>query len=330
MTRIVLLDPSLKDNQGSPSLNLGDIIIAESVIKELQHIFVDAEITRISSHKILEKDNIKLINSSDFCFIGGTNILSSDAMAFSLMPLVNSKLKYLFPKVKNLILMGVGWGFGYTEPVRFKTKLFYKNIFSTKFLHSCRDEYSAKKISTATFYLAINTCCPTTWQLKNALNYRKNKSPECLFTLTDYSIDAKSDSDLIKTLLDNFEKLVFFPQGSLDKQYLESLNIYKTNSSRFQLLPHDYNEFNSYVSSNSNITYAGTRLHAGIKCLQHGIDTLIIGVDNRALEIHKDTMLPIAARDNTLQIQSWLNGARMFDDVKLPFENIEKWRSQFH
>ena len=45
-----------------------------------------------------------------------------------------------------------------------------------------------------------------------------------------------------------------------------------------------------------NVDYVGTRLHAGIFALNHKVRSIIVAVDNRAIEIAKDTNLPIVRR----------------------------------
>jgi hypothetical protein len=329
MLKIGLLDPSLRDNSGNPSLNLGDCIIFESIYKQFQEMFPGAEIIRASSHSLLEKKQIQLFKKCHLNFIGGTNLLSSNAMAVRGMPLAVKKFIYLFPPVKNFVLMGVGWGFGYNEAVRLKTKIFYKRLLNNNIIHSCRDTYSADKLSHATFLKTINTCCPTTWNLKNAVNFRKNNFSDCLFTLTDYKSDPEKDSILINTIIGHFNKIIFFPQGSGDLEYLGSLDIYKRNRSKFKLLPYDYQTFKSLLQSDNHFTCLGTRLHTGIMCMQHGIDSLIIAVDNRALDMHKDTMLPVVQRMDNLSIIRWLNGEKIYPHMELPFENIKQWKKQF-
>ena len=47
-----------------------------------------------------------------------------------------------------------------------------------------------------------------------------------------------------------------------------------------------------------NIDYVGTRLHAGIRALQHKKRTIIIGIDNRAIEKAKDFNLTVIDRKN--------------------------------
>lgn len=328
MPKVVLLDPGLRDEEGNPSLNLGDLIISEAVRVELQELFPDSHIDAISSHAILGKKQVDQVKQSDYCFVGGTNLLSSDAMAFRGMPISDKKLIYLFPPVKNLILMGVGWGFGYGESVRFKTRLFYKKIFRSDVIHSCRDNYSASKFQQATSKQTLNTCCPSTWRLKNISNQRKTTSRECLFTLTDYAMDPGADNAMIKLLLEHFEKLWFFPQGSGDLEYIQTLSMYADNKSRIVVLSHDYEAFKQ-LANEPGLTYVGTRLHAGIKALESGMDAVIIAVDNRAEEIHHDTNLPVIKRSSGDKLQQWLKGEKLFGEFRLPVAAIDTWKKQF-
>ena len=72
----------------------------------------------------------------------------------------------------------------------------------------------------------------------------------------------------------------------------------------------------------------GTRLHAGVRALQHKKRTLILSVDNRANEIAKDTNLPVISRDNLAAIASWIN-SKYETKIKIPVDNINQWKNQF-
>ncbi|MDH4316866.1 MAG: methyltransferase domain-containing protein, partial [Desulfobulbaceae bacterium] len=61
-------------------------------------------------------------------------------------------------------------------------------------------------------------------------------------------------------------------------------------------------------------------------CMANGLDSLILGVDNRSLEISKDINLPVIARDDFQSLQKWLDGKQIFDPVELPLADIEKWK----
>jgi hypothetical protein len=77
-----------------------------------------------------------------------------------------------------------------------------------------------------------------------------------------------------------------------------------------------------------DIDYLGTRLHAGIRALQNKKRTLILAVDNRAIEISKDTNLPVVPRNDWESITSWIESAYE-TRIRLPWSNIDKWKSQF-
>ncbi|HKZ68059.1 MAG TPA: hypothetical protein VJ111_16945, partial [Chitinophagaceae bacterium] len=158
---------------------------------------------------------------------------------------------------------------------------------------------------------------------------RTKFSNTCLFTLTDYETSPGADEELLNILFKYFDKLTFFPQGAEDEEYIQSLPLYKKNKEKILMLPHSYNEFKNYLSANE-ITYVGTRLHGGIKCLQHNYESLIISFDNRSVEIARDTNLPICPRSDYSQLLDWLEGKKVFKEgIILPKEAIERWQNQF-
>lgn len=329
MSYIALLDPSLMNHEGDLSTNLGDIIIYESVNRVLGELFPRTEIVRVASHAALNRQQQQIINQADFAFVGGTNIFLSDYRGFRLLKLKESSFfLWLNPGVKNLIFLGVGWGNSYGNPITWKTKFFYNQLLSHKYIQSARDEYSAQKISPVR--QCLNTSCPTLWELAGVEATRKNmRTKTALLTLTDYAENADDDSTLIDICLSYFDKLDFFPQGSKDKEYLLSLQIYQKNKEKIHILPHNISDYYNYIAQNQDFTFVGTRLHGGIKCMQQGRDALIIGVDNRALEIGKDTHLPVIDRKNYEGIKCWLSGESDKKYLHLPLQNIEKWKNQF-
>src|SRR5450755_3179115 len=102
MKTISLLDPSLMNHRGDLSINLGDVIIYESVIKILGGLFLDTEIIRIASHAPLEEKHFKIIKDSEFTFVGGTNIFTSDIVnGFAQLPIkYDKRRRWIFPGVK--------------------------------------------------------------------------------------------------------------------------------------------------------------------------------------------------------------------------------------
>jgi hypothetical protein len=82
------------------------------------------------------------------------------------------------------------------------------------------------------------------------------------------------------------------------------------------------------VLAGEDIDYVGTRLHGGIRALQMGRRTLVIGVDNRGVEIHRDTGLPMVPRADMAAIERWIEGDAA-TEISLPWSTIEQWRDQF-
>jgi hypothetical protein len=324
---IVLIDPALKTNDGLVSDNLGDCIISESIQKELTEIFPSEEVVRVSPHVPFLSKEKKIINNSNFAFVGGTNILTSNVRHFPRLSPNKIKGFYLSPGIKNLILVGAGWN-QYDLKPDWATKIFYKKILHRKIKHSLRETYSVEKLSSIQMQNILFTGCPTTWHLDTEFNNQFHQKHPVLCTLTDYSKDVKSDSKLLRKVFDiTSQPVYFFPQGSEDISYLRSLAIYQSNVSKFKILTHDYKEFKNFVSS-VLVNYIGTRLHAGIKCLNSKSPALIIGIDNRAIEMGKDLNLAVIKRSELDLITSWASEKKE-QKIKLPLQNIAEWKNQF-
>ena len=79
---------------------------------------------------------------------------------------------------------------------------------------------------------------------------------------------------------------------------------------------------------NHDIDFIGSRLHGGIRALNYKRRALIIGVDNRATEINRDTNLPFISRENIEHANKWINSVSK-TEIHLPNDNINEWKSQF-
>lgn len=327
---IVLLDPSLRDHAAHDSTNLGDLIIYESVTKYLRQIFPNADIHRISTHEHLTTMHRELINASDYAFVGGTNILSSDVCKYHQWKMSKWNLRFIFPPVRNLILMGIGWWQYQATPTSI-SRHFYKKILSSNHLHSVRDSYTKNMLHSIGIRNSINTSCPTFWELHGyETNKKRQHCSNCLFTLTDYKYDIDADTRLIELILNCFsERIFFFPQGSYDEQYLRSLPVFLNNRSRITVLNHSIRALYDCIDP-VDMTYIGTRLHGGAKCMQSGVDTLLVAVDNRTTEISRDINLPAVDRQDLDRMLQWLSGEKIFPPISLPLESINRWRQQFH
>lgn len=317
------------NNDKLESTNLGNQVIFESIQENIRLLFPGKELVRVSSHVALEKKQRKLFNDAFLSFIGGTNLLTYHIVRFMGMPIRKSNFVWLFPGIKDLIIFGAGWGYGYGQPISIRTRLFYKKFLHPEFIHSVRDQYSADKLKRQVGVATFNTCCPSTWSLNIEETNRTKFTTTCLFTFTDYAIDIKADEKLLGILLNHFDRLTFFPQGAGDLEYIQSLPVYQKNKEKILLLPHSYAVFKDYLSGNE-ITYIGTRLHGGIKCLQYNYDSIVIAFDNRSTEIAKDTNLPVCQRTDYSKLSDWLEGKKIFQKgLFLPKEAISNWKNQF-
>lgn len=324
---IALIDPSIFNNLNVSSPNLGDIIIYDSVRKILKQLFPKHGIQRISAHEVIGRREISIIRNAKYVFVGGTNILSSTVNNFNRLIPEPGRRNLISPGFNKVVLVGAGWS-AYSHSSNLYSKVYYNRILSWQYCQSVRDSYTFNKMK---FFLGktLNTSCPTTWnldeQFENKFNPKYNK---ILFTLTDYSTDKLSDSNLLSAILNtDCNEIFFFPQGLKDLDYLCSLPIYKINKAKIKLLPYSYQEFESFVEHNS-FNYIGTRLHAGIKCLQKNMPALIIGIDNRAIEIAKDINLSVCQRADMEAVRTWTSSSEG-SRLQLPKKNINLWLKQF-
>jgi len=176
----------------------------------------------------------------------------------------------------------------------------------------------------------LNTCCPTTWELDPAfINTFQPRYDKILFTLNNNYPSITADNNFIKVLLSTGSKdIYFFPQVAEDKEYLNSLAEFKANKFNFIILPHRYDDFVQFTHNNQ-FNYIGTRLHAGIYSLQRKMPAMIIGVDNRAIEIKKDTNLNVISREDSQLLQNWIQSNYDPGALRLPLKNIDDWKNQF-
>ena len=80
------------------------------------------------------------------------------------------------------------------------------------------------------------------------------------------------------------------------------------------------------ILSEGQVDYIGTRLHGGIRALNHCIRTVIISCDNRAQEISNDTGLPIIKENEISELlPKWIN-SEVLTDIRIPQQNIIQWK----
>lgn len=322
--KICLFDPGMHDNLGSPSKNLGDLIIQEAVKRELEYIFGKQDMPAIATHSVPEKKSMKIAQNSDLAFVGGTNLLQSDMRRGRMWNITTKQRIKLFSKI---VLFGNGWQ-NYQEKPTLYTRSILWFTLSKNYIHSVRDGYTEKKLSSIGIRNVVNTGCPTMWPLLN-FNFHDiptTKSKSVLIILTDYSKDIESDKRLIDIAFKNYEVVYFWPQGSGDKEYIKDLII--NQKGKAIILEHSLDAFYDLLRSCISFDYIGTRLHGGIKCILSKKRSLILEIDNRAREIAKDTGLPTAPRSDLNQIERWISSSNPIS-ISLNKNAIETWKQQF-
>lgn len=302
--------------------NMGDFIIMDAVWRELYQLDDKAMYLTAPTHDIIGKSTWRNIYNSEICFVGGTNILSSNIFKYRQWRLRLIDLIFLRGKV---VLLGVGWWQYQAKPSLF-TRIILRYILSKNFSHSVRDSYTEAMLRAIGIKNVINTSCPTMWNLGPQHNTQisSKKSQDVIFTLTDYNQDAEKDSMLIQTLVSNYSQVYFWPQGTDDLKYLATLK----NYTKVIILGSNLKSFDNLLFSNESVDYIGTRLHAGIRALQYKKRTIIIGIDNRAGEKAKDFKLKVLFRAEIDKLSSCINSG-FSTDLEIPHKKIATWKASF-
>jgi len=304
------------------SENTGDFIIIDAVKKHLYEIFPQDMFFETITHDRISKATYKLLRNTDYAFVGGTNLLSSNMCTYNQWKI--NLIDSFF--LKNIILMGVGWWQYQKEPSSY-TKVLLSKVLSKNILHSVRDSYTEQKLQKIGFSNIINTGCPTMWELTSdhCAQIPQAKAKNVVFTLTDYNPDNIIDQKLIDILQKNYDNIYFWPQGSRDIHYIKTL----TNISRIKILGGNLFAFNQILEDKSlSLEYIGTRLHAGIRALQKKRRSIIIGIDNRSKEIAKDSNLKIIFRKDINYLDDAINN-NFNTEIALKENNIKTWKRQF-
>lgn len=324
MKKIAIMDTSIA------SFNLGDQIIMESSRRALNPITKDAFVVNFPTHSplfhkyefsIRRKDDFaSSLDSFDYKFVCGTNLIEKDMKKRkNLWNLHVLDSKY----INGFILVGVGTD-GLPGLQNKYTQKFYDRMLSHDFLHSTRDEKTKIFLENMGFK-AINTGCTTLWSLtkEHCNNIPHRKSSEVVFTITDYCRDPESDKKLIKMLCSEYTKVYFWPQGMFDYEYFSSLGI-KESLVILQPSLAAYNEF----LINNDCDFVGTRLHAGIKAMQAGKRSIILGVDNRAKDMFDTYRLNYVDRNDFFQLKNMIYN-ELVTDIELNQSRIKKFIGQF-
>lgn len=310
-TGVVLFDT------GKESKNLGDLIIMENCENNLADVLDISNAVRISTH--VEPQDADICRGK-YKILCGTNILSCRMMNYGLW-----KLPKDVEKFGKVTLMGVGFD-SYNMKSDLYTRLLLRLLLSKDTIHSVRDSFSEKALRSMGIKNVFNTGCPTMWKLskEHCAEIPKDKGKNVVCTLTDYCRDEENDRAMLEILLESYEKVYLWLQGSEDYEYVQKLGFEK----RVELVESTLEAYDE-VLKKDDLDYVGTRLHAGIRALCKKHRSLIVAIDNRAECIHADTGLPIVKREEIKPLLKKKIFAPIETDIVLPRENISRWLGQF-
>lgn len=314
---ITLFDP------GVTTTNIGDEIISSAVRAQLESVFKYEQFYKVSSHNYTSLRTFLKIRKSKYKFVGGSNLLSPNLFRYRQWKL-NFRDVISF---NDCLLVGVGWQ-QYSDFIEPLTSRIYKKVLSNNYLHSVRDEYTLSKLKSIGINNVINTACATMWNLdeKHCNSIQTKKARDVIFTLTDYAKDPKNDVYLINTLINNYKNVYFWIQGIKDYEYINTLGI---NLNNVIIVPPSLSAYDAILEADHSIDFIGTRLHAGIRALQKKVRTLIVGVDNRAIEKQKDFNIDVIKRENLVNDLEALIVKDRPTNINIPVENIKRFKEQF-
>jgi polysaccharide pyruvyl transferase WcaK-like protein len=322
LKKTILFDPSYGTS------NIGDQIINRAIMKEMDFLFKSNFLIRYSTHSPLMdfhqlfKSNYISRNCADanYKLLGGSNIFKNNLLKYTLDWNINIFTKKLY---RNSIALGSGLE-GDQSTINYYTRYIYKSILSKDYVHSVRDAKTEKFLNSLGFK-TINTGCPTLWTLNqdqcNEIPHYKARN--VVFTLTDYNRDVRLDNLLVKKLIDNYDQVYFWPQGSDDYDYFLTLK----KISSINIIDPNLDAFKGFLLKGS-VDYIGTRLHAGIFALQNKIRSIIIEVDNRALDMAESFNLNTIKRSQIKDLDQIIH-KKIITDIKIDESKINEWKSQF-
>ena len=298
--------------------NLGDQIIMDAVWDVLKEVQPDAEISRTPSHRRATLAELRAGRRAALSVVGGTNILKSHMLIRGNWKI--TPLDYLV--WRNVILLGVGWQ-QYGGGTDIATRLFFRSVLSRTHLQSVRDMHTYNMLAPHVPNV-IYTACPTMWRL-DAEQCRRvpvSKGQDAVFAVTYYRPAPEADRRLLEMLKRHYRRVFFWPQQAEDVGYAREIGL-----DGMIPIAEDVSEFNRVLDGN-DVDFVGARLHGGIRALQRGRRTLIIPVDNRAIEMGSNTDLPVLSRDEPAAIERWITTPAP-TRLTLPWEAIARWKRQF-
>lgn len=306
-------------NTAIGSDNLGDEIIAYYYTNAIKDIVDPKKLYNVATHIKPSDEDVRHLLDAKYAIITGTNILSPQMELYSGWKFDNRLIQ-----MRNVLLVGTGW-WGYKKPSIY-SKYVYRTILSKEILHSVRDEQTLQMLKSIGINNVVNTNCLTMLGLdKKCKEIPNKKGNEVLFTVTGIIGDQNKDKDMIRIIRKNYTNIYFWPQGDIDLEYLRKID----DLEGIEIVPRSLDAYSEFLQKHDELDYIGTRLHGGIHAMQNGKRAIIVAVDNRAIEMSRDTGLPVI-RDTEIcdKLDDLING-EWKTEIHLNESAIGKWYKSF-
>lgn len=327
MGNVILFEPCIATS------NVGDSIICKYAKKAVEKIFPEEAFIELPTQMPVSNKMLKRFRNVEYRFVCGSNLLQSNMFwALSRRGIVTHGIRQWDISLLNAkkyapsILLGCGWQ-NYSKRTNLYTKLLWKNVLSKERIHSVRDNYTLEKLKSIGIENVVNTGCPSTWALTPEFckDIPAKKAKNAIVTITDYRADIKSDGKLLRSVIDNYDKVWLWLQGVEDRAYFEQFN--REIKEKIILVAPQLQSYHN-VLVNNDVDYIGTRLHGGIYALNQKKRSIIIGVDNRAKEMHKDINLKIVGREAIEDLVDAINSS-FETKISIQQKQIDLFLNQF-
>ena len=288
--------------------NLGNRVIADSIYAALARVGIRPTMEFGTFRRSPVANLWRELRDVGPVIAGGTSILSPRMerwWPFWATPEVAHFLR------GRVILMGVGWA-RYSDKTSAYTRWVLNKMLDPDAIHSVRDSYTAERLAEIGIKTVV-TSCPTLWDI-HTWQAHHGRASRLILTVTDYNKDPMRDAAWISRVRATGIPVTFQPMSAEDNAYLiGELGVDPTEVALPTLA-----ELNRALREEGT-SMIGTRLHAGIRGLQHGRAAAIFALDNRAIEMAKDARLPVYGFDD---VDNWLAPATGGNGPATPVEPL--------
>jgi hypothetical protein len=311
---IAVLEPAITTR------NSGDNIIAQASMAEIHSLFPDHFYTTIPTHEKISWRSWRIVNQSQHTILAGSNVLTRNMVfdrGWRLSP-----IDAMF--ISDIITLAAGWRSYGKDRSPVGTQVL-RRALKTDGIHSVRDEFSKERLLDAGVKNVVNTACVTMWRLDlDAIAALPQTMGKSVISTVNVGERSPEDQYMVDLLCKLYEKVYLWPQGIYDLDYCRELS-----QNRCEVIGQSLESYDEILRTVPDLDYVGSRLHGGIRALQHNVRTLVIAIDNRATEIGRDTNLPVLDRAAVIEEleRRIINPQKI--EIKLPTSEIEKWRTQF-